>query len=59
MPGTPVPVAAYEPADVMLFSPAASGELFGKPYEIGTPWLLAGTARTTFGLFAAWTGSSR
>jgi len=36
MPDTPQPLAIYEPADGYLFSPAPSGALYGKPYEIGT-----------------------
>ncbi len=36
MPDSPQPLAVYEPADGYLFSPAASGALYGKPYEIGT-----------------------
>jgi len=36
MPSVPMPVAVYEPADGYLFNPAPSGEVYGKPYEIGT-----------------------
>ena len=36
LPSTPVPLAAFEPAEGYLFSPAATGELYGKPSEIGT-----------------------
>jgi predicted AlkP superfamily pyrophosphatase or phosphodiesterase len=42
MPGTPEPLAAYEPADGFLFSPAPTEGRYGKPYEIGTHGLWPG-----------------
>jgi hypothetical protein len=42
MPGTPEPIAAYEPADLFLFSPAPMESRYGKPYEIGTHGLWPG-----------------
>ena len=42
MPGTPEPPAAYEPADLFLFSPAPTEGRYGKPYEIGTHGLWPG-----------------
>jgi predicted AlkP superfamily pyrophosphatase or phosphodiesterase len=42
MPGKPEPVAAYEPADLFLFSPNPTEGRYGKPYEIGTHGLWPG-----------------
>jgi predicted AlkP superfamily pyrophosphatase or phosphodiesterase len=42
MPGSPEPPAAYEPADLFLFSPAPTEGRYGKPYEIGTHGLWPG-----------------
>jgi hypothetical protein len=42
MPGSPTPVAAYEPADLFLFSPTPPDGRYGKPYEIGTHGLWPG-----------------
>lgn len=42
LPGTPVPLAAYEPADLFLFSPKPAEGRYGKPYEIGTHGLWPG-----------------
>jgi predicted AlkP superfamily pyrophosphatase or phosphodiesterase len=42
MPGAPEPVAAFEPADLFLFSPAPTEGRYGKPYEIGTHGLWPG-----------------
>jgi hypothetical protein len=41
-PDTPVPVAAYEPADLFLFSPAPTEGPYGKPFEFGTHGLWPG-----------------
>jgi predicted AlkP superfamily pyrophosphatase or phosphodiesterase len=35
-PGKPVPLAAYEPAELFVFSPQPTEGRYGKPYEIGT-----------------------
>jgi predicted AlkP superfamily pyrophosphatase or phosphodiesterase len=42
MPGSLEPVAAYEPADLFLFSPSPTEGRYGKPYEIGTHGLWPG-----------------
>ena len=42
MPGTPEPAAAYEPADLFLFSPNPTDGRYGKPAEIGTHGLWPG-----------------
>jgi predicted AlkP superfamily pyrophosphatase or phosphodiesterase len=42
MPDTPEPAAAYEPADLFLFSPAPTDGPYGKPYEVGTHGLWPG-----------------
>jgi Type I phosphodiesterase / nucleotide pyrophosphatase len=42
MPGSPVPTAAYEPADGFVFAPQPLPERYGKPYEIGTHGLWPG-----------------
>jgi predicted AlkP superfamily pyrophosphatase or phosphodiesterase len=42
LPGTPVPLAAYEPADRFAFAPQPLKERYGKPYEIGTHGLWPG-----------------
>jgi predicted AlkP superfamily pyrophosphatase or phosphodiesterase len=42
LPDTPVPLAAYEPADGFLFSPKPLDDRYGKPYEIGTHGLWPG-----------------
>jgi predicted AlkP superfamily pyrophosphatase or phosphodiesterase len=42
MPGIPEPLAAYEPADLFLFSPSPTERQYGKPYEIGTHGLWPG-----------------
>ena len=42
LPGTPVPAAAYEPADLFLFSPSPLEGQYGKPYEVGTHGLWPG-----------------
>ena len=42
MPDTPAPAAAYEPADLFLFSPAPTEGRYGKPYEVGTHGLWPG-----------------
>jgi predicted AlkP superfamily pyrophosphatase or phosphodiesterase len=42
LPGTPAPLAAYEPADRFVFSPQPLKERYGKPYEIGTHGLWPG-----------------
>jgi predicted AlkP superfamily pyrophosphatase or phosphodiesterase len=42
MPGEPEPPAAYEPADLFLFSTAALEGRYGKPFEIGTHGLWPG-----------------
>jgi predicted AlkP superfamily pyrophosphatase or phosphodiesterase len=41
-PGTPQPIAAYEPADLFLFSPNPTQGRYGKPAEIGTHGLWPG-----------------
>lgn len=42
LPGSPEPVAAFEPADRFLFSPQPTAGPYGKPYEIGTHGLWPG-----------------
>jgi predicted AlkP superfamily pyrophosphatase or phosphodiesterase len=42
MPGVPSPAAAYEPAGLFLFSPAATEGRYGKPPEVGTHGLWPG-----------------
>jgi type I phosphodiesterase/nucleotide pyrophosphatase len=42
LPGEREPLAAYEPADLYLFSPAPTEGRYGKPYEIGTHGLWPG-----------------
>jgi hypothetical protein len=42
LPGMPVPLAAYEPAERFAFSPQPLKERYGKPYEIGTHGLWPG-----------------
>ena len=42
MPGAPPPLAAYEPADLFLFSPNPTEGRYGKPFEIGTHGLWPG-----------------
>jgi predicted AlkP superfamily pyrophosphatase or phosphodiesterase len=42
MPGTGSPIAAFEPADLFLFSPMPTEGRYGKPYEIGTHGLWPG-----------------
>jgi hypothetical protein len=42
LPGTPEPLAAYEPADLFLFSPNPTEGRYGQPYEIGTHGLWPG-----------------
>jgi predicted AlkP superfamily pyrophosphatase or phosphodiesterase len=41
-PGKPAPLAAYEPADLFVFSPQPTEGRYGKPYEIGTHGLWPG-----------------
>ena len=41
-PDKPEPLAAYEPADLFLFSPQPTEGAYGKPYEIGTHGLWPG-----------------
>jgi predicted AlkP superfamily pyrophosphatase or phosphodiesterase len=41
-PGKPEPLAAYEPADLFLFSPQPTDGSYGKPYEVGTHGLWPG-----------------
>jgi predicted AlkP superfamily pyrophosphatase or phosphodiesterase len=42
LPGTPEPPAAYEPADLFLFSPNPMEGRYGEPHEIGTHGLWPG-----------------
>lgn len=42
LPSTPEPAAAYEPADLFLFSPNPTDGPYGKPAEIGTHGLWPG-----------------
>jgi hypothetical protein len=42
LPGTPEPAAAYEPADLFLFSPVPLEDRYGKPYEVGAHGLWPG-----------------
>jgi predicted AlkP superfamily pyrophosphatase or phosphodiesterase len=42
LPNTPLPLAAYEPADRFQFSPQPTGGPYGKPHEIGTHGLWPG-----------------
>jgi predicted AlkP superfamily pyrophosphatase or phosphodiesterase len=42
LPAESAPLAAYEPADLFLFSPAPTEGRYGKPYEIGTHGLWPG-----------------
>lgn len=42
LPNTPEPLAAYEPADLFLFSPSPIEGRYGQPYEIGTHGLWPG-----------------
>ncbi len=42
MPDAPEPLAAYEPADLFLFSPNPTEGRYGQPYEIGTHGLWPG-----------------
>jgi predicted AlkP superfamily pyrophosphatase or phosphodiesterase len=42
MPEGPEPAAAYEPAELFLFSPMPTEGKYGKPYEIGTHGLWPG-----------------
>ena len=41
-PDTPVPAAAYEPADSFLLSPMPTEGRYGKPFEVGTHGLWTG-----------------
>ena len=56
MPGAPRPVAAYEPADGFVFSPKAMETRYGKPYEVGDTWVVAGASGLSFGVFVVGSG---
>ena len=61
LPGVPVPAAAYEPADLFLFSPSPLDSRYGKPYEIGTHGLWPGRPeyRSVFLLWGPGIGPAR